>query len=493
MRMRNDNLRTGSLLTCFEQDRLKNRSLLFLVVGATDIDPLREIETACRQHLAAAGLEGFEWNAVPDQGQLAAVDPHLDVARIFRLEVAELTGVDPGELRALLGPALDRLASGQVELFPSAGGAVGGPAEGIQLLGRGREIAALSDLVRQGRSTLLLAPRRSGKTSVLRALERNLAGEYRTVYADLERDFTPADVAARFWALASGERFRLSQQRAEEDWQGLLEEALSRLAAESERSLLLLLDELVFFLQHLTEGRRDEERHRESVLAFLDVLSGACFEVKAQLIFAGSLDLFDYLREVVRIEQNEVPPLLENLYSFPLPPLSLDAPKTEMRRVLLGTGLVPQEGDLDWLVENADLATPYAALRLLDYLASRVRAEGQATRGQLDSWLEEFLSQTEVFRDFDEQLRRKGTEVPGARRAINEALDQIAAGSEDLGVPENPIRTLFDRQTSGQGERLFSWFLETFPVRREEGRLLLASRLFRRWWQRQLLGAEQGR
>jgi hypothetical protein len=491
MRMRNHNLRTGSLLTYFEADRFKNRSLLFLVVGAGDIDPLREIETTCREYLASKGAEGFEWHAVPDQGQLAAVDPQLEVARIFRLEVAELSGVAAGELRALLAPALDRLVTGQTELFPSAGGAVGGPAEGIQLLGRDREIAALRDLIHQGRNILFLAPRRSGKTSVLRALEHRLAGEHRTVYVDLERDFTPLDVAARFWSLASGEPFRLAQQKAEESWPSLLGGALSKLTREAEKPLLLLIDELVFFLQHLTEGRRDEERHREAVLEFLGALSEACVRAEAQLVLAGSLDLFDYLREAVGIERQEIPSLWQDLQPFPLPTLSLEAPRTEMRRVLIGTGLVPEAGDLDWLAENADLATPYAALRFLDFLAAQVREKGRLGPEQLEACLEEFLSQTEVFRDFDEQLRRKGSEAPGARKALNEALDEIAEAPDDLGVREDRIRERLERMVPDRGDSLFSWFLETFPLRRENGRLLFASRLFRRWWRRQLSTGEQ--
>jgi hypothetical protein len=161
-----------------------------------------------------------------------------------------------------------------------------------------------------------------------------------------------------------------------------------------------------------------------------------------------------------------------------------------MRRVLLGSGLVPEEGDLDWLVENADLATPYAALRFLDYLSTQVRAEGRIALDRLGPILEEFLARTEVFQDFDEQLRRKGLDLPGVGKAVCKILDDMAEAPEALGLLEDQARTRFEMETPGHGDELFSWLLETFPVRREKGQLFFASRLFRHWWRRQLVGAE---
>src|SRR5262245_55010275 len=146
MRLRDETLRTGNLLAWFDPaDRSTNRGLLFLVAGAADIEPLRDIETACRRLTDRHALSGFEWHAVPDQGQLALADPLLNSSQIFRLEVCELAVLNQEELDDLLEQPLQRMAAGQVELFPSAGGAVGAPAEGIQLLGRTKEIATLRD------------------------------------------------------------------------------------------------------------------------------------------------------------------------------------------------------------------------------------------------------------------------------------------------------------------------------------------------------------
>ena len=492
MRPRNQALRTGNLLTYFEPtERARNRSLLFLVSGTADIQPLTALETVCRDHIERSALEGFEWNPLPDQGQLAEVDPLLDASRLARLEVAELAGLEPEDLERLLGPALDRLACGEAELFPAAGGAVGAPAEGIQFLGRETELADLARRIRSGEDLLLLAPRRSGKTSLLRRLEKALAEDHAPVYVNLERDLSPADTAARCWVLATGERYRPAQRRVEEQgWEPVLVDSLRSMAESRSLPLVVLLDELVFFFQNLRKGT-DEDRHQKAVLAFLETLAAVLAEVKARLAVAGSLDFLEYLQESAGLDLRRIPPLFRGLHPYPLPPLALDSPSLEMRRVLLGTGIVPEPGDLDWLVDNVDLGVPYPALRFLDQLASRLRSEGRLGRSDMEMLLDQFLDETDAFDEFEEHLARKSAYVPGSRRAASEALDLIAERPAEEGVLERWIKEQLERGVPGQGDRLFNWLLETFPLRRQEGdRVVFASRLFRRWWRRQL--AETG-
>ncbi len=63
---------------------------------------------------------------------------------------------------------------------------------------RDTEIEALTERVRDGTHTLLTAPRRMGKTSLVRELLRRLkdAGDVETIFVDLEDASTPADAIA---------------------------------------------------------------------------------------------------------------------------------------------------------------------------------------------------------------------------------------------------------------------------------------------------------
>src|SRR6202035_2222641 len=192
---------------------------------------------------------------------------------------------------------------------------------------------------------------------------------------DLERFSSPEEVASRLWVLASGERIRVAQQRAAVDWQALFSLSLLHLGGGGlTRALLLLLDELVLFLQRLTapEGKRVDRRRL--ILGFLRELSRLCLDATARVVVAGSLEIEGYLKDTLGIKAGELPPLLGSLVHFPLPPPTFKSTRLEMRRVLLGTGLVVELEEFNWLVKNADLASPYPALRFLDQLASRARS-----------------------------------------------------------------------------------------------------------------------
>ena len=493
MRLRDESLPTGRLLAHFDAaDRGHNQSLLFLVVGAVDIEPLTRIEEVCRAAISEAGHSGFEWHAVPDQGLLTSIDPSLTPARVTRLEVGELADLTTAELDELLRPVLSRMADGKPELFPSAGGAVGAPAEGIQLLGREREIARIAKLIDSEENVLLVAPRRSGKTSVLRCLEKELGARYRTAYLDLERDLSPEDVAARLWVLASGERIRAAQQQAATDWQALFARSLQRLGGgDSSRPVLLLLDELVFFLQNLAATGAEKESGRDSVLHFLGSLSDLCVAADLSVIMAGSLDIREYLQETLGIRESELPPLLKSLLAFSLPPPTFDSALLEMRRVLLGTGLVMDQGELAWLLDNADLASPFGALRFLDRLATRARVAEVSGSSALEAELDTFLNTTEAFADFDQYLQRKSRDLPGARQGIEKALDLLARAPADVGLEVEQFRQPLSDARPAEADSILAWLLETFPLRHEADHVKFASRLFRRWWLRQLAEVDQ--
>ncbi len=482
MRVRDDRLRSGRLLGWFDpEDRQRSCALMLLVCGIDDIEPLTRIEQACRRILEAREQAGFEWHEVGDVGQLASVDPMLAPSRVSRIEAAELAMLSIEELEELLAPALARLAAGEIQLFPAAGGAVGSPAEGIQFVGRDREIRdAISDLA-AGRSVEILAPRRSGKSSLMRRLQESLPDDWRGVFVNLEKEYTPEDLAARFWTLATGEPYRAALRRAEEGWGDLTAAAVERLTAGSE-VLVLLLDELVFFLQNQAPG---EDEGSRAALEILGALGSILESPRVRLVTASSLPLEEYLYESLGLPRDRLPEFFRSLEALRLPPLDFRAPELELRRVLLGTGLVPEANDLEWLNQNVGLALPYSALRFLDFLASHLRARGPAGEEDLERLLEEFLDATDAFDEFESNLRRRGQQT-GGLRALRACLDCIAMAEADAAVPRTDVEKCLEG--TERPAHLFAWLLDTFPVvEREDGTgVALASRLFRRWWRRQL-------
>jgi hypothetical protein len=465
MRTRNESLRTGTLLACFDRENpRRNASLLFLVEGAADIAPLRDIERAC--HGLLEGDDRFQWHTVANQLELTSVDPRLDSTGVLRLEAAELHGVSRDELQALLEPAIAQLRKTERVRFPSATRAEGSVARGIDFLDREDELAALQRLIEEGRNVLLVAPRRSGKTSLLHRLEELLAPRFCPLRLDVEKYRNAEALAAELLSRASSKRFidALKQVR-NQGWRQVLAESLRELARER-APLVLILDELAWYLEHLGA---------EAGRALLEALDDALKQVGARLVVAGSLELEKVAREQLRID---LPGIFGALHRFPLPPMARARLTLNLRRVLLGTGLVLQHGDLEWMAENVDLAMPYPALRFLSHLSSVARARSLPP-AELEQELASYLASTDAFAELDEQLKQVAQEDPRTAEGLETALDRLASALRPLHVAD--VKALLSDDPVKQAET-FNWLVEHFPLSVQGERVELAARLFQRYW-----------
>jgi hypothetical protein len=490
MRLRRSDLRTGRMLTAFDAtDRARNRSLLFLVGdvdGAAALEPIRQ---SCERVLERAGLTGCEWFDVLDQADLAAVETRLNTSRITHIEAAELAGLDQPVLDGLLEPPLRALACGSDEpLFPSASASGGFPVEGVQLLDRRQELADLTAFLVAGDDVLLQAPRRSGKTSLLRRLARDLGERFQTAYWDLERHETPEDDVAALWArLSPAESFRTARARARKDWPGLLRQAFETLVGQARqggrRGVVVLVDELVYLLRYLRR-RQSEKAGVEKAAGLLTGLTAALEGLPIQLVVAGSETLGAELRDL-GLDAERVPHRLRAAKCYSLPPMSPDDTALEMRRLLLGTGILATKEDLDWLLDHLDLALPYPAMQFLDKLAGGLGRREIGPVADLDATLATFLDSSDAFADLERHLYSKGKEIPGAEKAIETALDLLTAAEAEIGAAVGDVRAKLEHHAPGKGEPLLAWLLETFPLRRQDDRVLVMAKLFRAWWRRQ--------
>lgn len=479
MRSRNENLTTGSLLTRYDADgRANNCSVMFLLSGSADIEPMHNAEKACR---ALTNEDGeFEWRAVVDQANLSALDPELDPSKVTRLEAAEFRGLDGSELRELLGPMIDRMKAGKSPLFPSAGAAVGAVATGINFLPRDEEIGSLRVRMKENGAVLLTGPRRTGKTSLLRRFSED--DSQTTCYLDIEQDFSLAELAARFLAQVSEETFGAVLRRAEsgvDGWRDELEKGFDLFAEQGGR--YLILDELVSFLENLASEQQTESDRNATFLGALDSIGRGCSEREVSILTASSIDLEDYLHEH-GIDWKGVPEPFLSAARYSLPPLAMAHPEIQLRRLILGTGLVPEQDDLEWLFGNIDLTLPYPARQFLDRLASELRDGRSRSTEELDESLKEFLKDTDAFKDMTERFRRKTSRYPGSHRALRECLHKLVDGDDRKGVPRSEIEACLTGIDGVGPGALVLLLIDSYPISEREGCLILESRIFRRWW-----------
>lgn len=468
MRLRNESLPTGYLLTSGARSE-STASLMLLVAGPTDIEPLQSII-----HLSQSidGLIGID---VSDQRRLDALGLDIDPSRVVRIEAREFAGLSQQDLNLILQPAINRLLAGNTEIFPSAGGAVGGVAEGIQFLDREEDLDNVITAVRAGRDVLIRAPRRSGKTSLLRAIERESRGEFTTRYVDFQRDRNLAGTAARFLASVSGRALRTGARRVDEvGWEAAFLEAVKQMGSTRAERKVLLLDELVLLFDVYSSDHGETISLAEEALAGFQKIRN---ETGVQFIFAGSLDLLDYLRD--RLGITNLPPMFRDAVTHPLRPLAERCLTGQLRRLLLGSQLVLEDGDLDWLRDNFDIAVPYPAQVFLEKLTHAVRTCVSIAPSGIENLLTTFLKETDAFRELESHLDRAN---PRRKATVTKALDTIAR------TPVHEGAALAEISASLAADD-FTWMIETFPLMVDGSRVRPASRLWRRWWRIQA-GAE---
>jgi hypothetical protein len=463
MRLRHEGLKTGRLLTCFpEEDGLRNASLLFLVEGASDIKPLQRLDEALRPELGPT----LRWAAAASTLDLARVDPRLDPGKVSKLEAGEFRDLEPGDIRKVLAPGLAQLRQGEAVRFPSATRMEGSVVTGPDFLEREEELAELRARVERREHTLVLAPRRSGKTSLLYRLAETLGDRFRVEFIDGEQHRTPEGFTAALHSRAFSKSHTTAlRELRNQDWKEALAKALQELSGNRRRRLILILDELVFFLEHL--------KKREPAKAFLTALDAAVEQAQAKVLVAGSASLTHFARNTLRLT---LPGLFGALQPFTLPPLPAHTLEIQLRRVLLGTGLILEPGDLGWFRENFDLAMPYPALRFLSHLASVARERRLGPR-ELSDELVTYLRMPAVFAEVKAQLNQFAEEEPRRADRVEEVIDRLAhAGTLKLDDVKAKLGGAKEAST-------FEWLVTHLPVHLDGQDFALASRLFRRYWQ----------
>lgn len=202
---------------------------------------------------------------------------------------------------------------------------VGNWVTGDRFWDREQELSDLAELISEGAHILLVAPRRVGKTSIMRELADRHAETFLFLYVDLQRALSPADAIVELclatkshvglWhrttevfrnVLASVDSLAIDELKIKlrdgvaADWQSKGERLFDALAA-SDKPVVLLLDELPILVNRLLRGSEramNGDRIRETD-AFVSWLRGQTIRHrgKLRLVVSGSIGLEPILRQ----------------------------------------------------------------------------------------------------------------------------------------------------------------------------------------------------
>lgn len=202
---------------------------------------------------------------------------------------------------------------------------VGNWVTGDRFWDREEEIPLFIELLDEGAHILLVAPRRVGKTSLMREVAARVADRYICLYVDLQKSESPIDAMVELGAATqphlglwarTRETFRNTLAGVESlgidelqvklrdglagDWQAKGERLLEGMAS-SDKPVVLFLDELPILVNRLLKGpdrEMTEDRVRRAD-AFVSLLRAQSIKHKGKIRFviAGSIGLQPVLRQ----------------------------------------------------------------------------------------------------------------------------------------------------------------------------------------------------
>ncbi len=393
-------------------------------------------------------------------------------------------------------------------------GAVGNWVMGEEFWGREHELTELRELLDGGAHVLLVAPRRVGKTSLMRELGRRLESTHRCLFVDLEGAQSPADAIAE---LGLATRSHLSLwKRTQEVFRGLLDNVESVGAYEvsiklregtatgwqtrgqrlldslsqHDEPIIVFMDELPILINRMLKGddyQITPERRREADM-FLSFLRAETSKRKGQVRFvaAGSIGLEPVLR------QAGLSATINTFTAYELHPwdrptaLGFLRAISEAKKLVLGAD-VPER-----MIDRLGSAVPHHVQLFFDLTLqdARRRRSGEVTAVDVERVFAERMLSTRGHAELshlEERLRM----VLGPRR-LPLALDLLTdAAVTDKLTPERSLELATEAVGSGdaEGERpgdllreLLGIFEHDGYLERKDGGYVFVSSLVRDWW-----------
>lgn len=276
---------------------------------------------------------------------------------------------------------------------------------GDQFYDRAVELGLFSELMRAGTNLLVVAPRRIGKTSLLREAERRLQSEYLCLQVDLQKASSPADailelsLATRphlpLWSRVTGLFGNLLDQVAGRvqslkksdvtvalraginpgNWQSKGDRLLE-LIARSDKPVILFLDELPILIAKILKGsdfkitpeRRDVA---ESLMSWIRS-SSIKHQGRIRFVIAGSIGLRPVL------QQAGLNATLNNFQSFPLSPWTPEVAVAFINEISKENDLVLEDGVAEQMTSLLGTCIPHYVRMFFEHVYRTSKQDGTA-------------------------------------------------------------------------------------------------------------------
>lgn len=374
---------------------------------------------------------------------------------------------------------------------------IGPPAMGDKYLPRPQVEEAFWSALGNGEHILFVAPRRVGKTSIMKALAAESERGFLLVYEDIESCGTSAELYRRLWQLIL-KRIHLQRRLSEQVGQLLGRNRVKSISLDGgiefeedqvdHKALLLLLVQklgeekihVVLLLDEFPDVITRVQRN-EGPEAAIDILHTLREMRQSEqfrhftLVLAGSVGLGHVVSRLDR------PKLILDLRDIEVPPLSRSEGHTLMDMILNDATMQVPIDVREAILDAISLLLPYHIHLFIADLDAIVRASGStsADPSMIERAFEAVISRTDRFSDWESRLARSLDEKD---HAYCQALLTCCAHqtgyttqqAHDLSAripPETAYKALIDDVLIRQGYLL-----------QVENRLAFRSPFLQRWW-----------
>lgn len=373
----------------------------------------------------------------------------------------------------------------------------GSPAEEERYLRRQHINDQFWEFVRDGKHILFTAPRRIGKSSVMKDLEKDHPESYLVIYEDIESDKTQKDLFKRLFELlltrlGSKKKWKklsnflktksigevsldgsLSFTNNELDYKEELLSLIKELANEELR-VVMLLDEFPDVLQSIFDNE-GKETATDTLRTLRKIRNTGGFE-KFTFVFAGSVGL-EHVVSKITGRLNSV----NDLEPIPIDQFSSGEASLLIEQLLEGATMsIPQEAH-DHLLKRIGYLLPYFLQLMLEKCNAILRAEKrpELTIEVIDK---AFIQVTKEGRNFDDWKKRLNTYLPKSDAAYCVGLLTRYAHHDNY-----PLQKAFNYANKAKPETHYKELIDNVLVKdgylAEENQVYsFQSPFLRDWW-----------
>ena len=389
----------------------------------------------------------------------------------------------------------------------------GAPVVGDDLFGREQELAHIWQMLERGAHVLMTAPRRVGKTSLMRELERDPRDGWIVAYADVEACTEPGGMIAEILGeIAEKEEFKKRYRDEMSDLFGKISERVSsisvatlkaeirsavksnwkreaekfrnllRSSTPNDRKLLIIIDELPIPINNMLKNE-EQRREAEIFLSWLRKLrQDQKLRNKVHTLVGGSIGMEGVMRRMGKSS------LINDMKTYHLPSWSKETAAKFLRKLSEREQFQLGESSIEEMLALLQDPIPYHVHLFFEKLQTEL-----ADKSGL-------ISAESIKRCFDEQLA--GFQGTAHLEHYKEKLESIFETQEEKSMAreilkaacmqQNGIKNSDINTANSEGKKTIQLVLNELIAEKflaiENGNVRFCSNLLRCWWRKQVVG-----